>query len=173
MLTNCGGVTDMLRDTVTAPLVPVMVASPGAIAVTRPLALTLATLESVVAQVSVEVTSCALPSLNVAVAVSCWLVPAARLNVLGLMAMPCSVAAVTVTDCVMCTEPELTVRLADPVATPCSNPVALTVTTAGFELEKLAVFVMFCVVPSLNVPVTVSCSLWPAATARLVGGERN
>jgi hypothetical protein len=64
-------VTLMLKVAVTEPLVPVMVASPAARALTSPLELTFATVGADEVQFSVEVTFCVLPSLNVAVAVSC------------------------------------------------------------------------------------------------------
>jgi hypothetical protein len=56
-----------------------------------------------------------------------------------------------------------------PVAIPCNTPDAVTLATAGFELAKLAVAVMFCVVPSLKVPVAVICSVCPVATERVDG----
>jgi hypothetical protein len=167
--TTCAGVTLMLKVADTAPLVPVIVASPAASALTRPLALTFATLGADDVQFSVEVTFCVLPSLNVAVAVSCWLVPAARLNVNGLMLMPSSVAAVTWTGCVVWTEPDVTVTLALPVATPSKSPAVLTLATAVFELAKDAVEVMFWVVPSLKTPVAVICNVCPNATERVDG----
>jgi hypothetical protein len=93
--TTCAGVTLMSRVAETLPLVPVMLASPATSALTKPLELTFATLGRDELQFNVEVTFCVLPSLNVAVAVSCWLVPTARLRVDGLIAMLESVAAVT------------------------------------------------------------------------------
>jgi hypothetical protein len=93
--TTDAGVTLMLRFAETEPLVPMIVASPAVRALTRPLALTFATAGADEVQFSEEVTFCVLPSLKAAVAVSCWLVPAARLKVDGLIVMLKSVADVT------------------------------------------------------------------------------
>jgi hypothetical protein len=89
------GVTLMLRVAVTEPLVPVIVASPGVRALTKPVALTFATAGADEVQLNDDDTFCVLPSLKVAVAVSCWFVPAAKDNVVGLIVMLSSVAEVT------------------------------------------------------------------------------
>ena len=46
--------------------------------------------------------------------------------------------------------------LLDPLATPVARPVALMLTDAGLELVHRALFVRFCVLPSLNVPVAAN-----------------
>ena len=44
----------------------------------------------------------------------------------------------------------------EPMSVPVARPVALTLIAEGLELVQVAVFVRFCVVPSVNVPVAVS-----------------
>lgn len=46
--------------------------------------------------------------------------------------------------------------LLEPVAAPVAKPVELTLTVAELELAQTAVFVRFCVLPSVNVPVAVN-----------------
>ena len=46
--------------------------------------------------------------------------------------------------------------LLDPVAAPVAKPVGLTLIVAVLELAHTAVFVRFCVLPSVNVPVAVN-----------------
>lgn len=46
--------------------------------------------------------------------------------------------------------------LLEPIAVPVARPVALMLTAAGVEEAHVAVFVRFCVLPSLNVPVAVN-----------------
>ena len=46
--------------------------------------------------------------------------------------------------------------LLEPIAVPVAKPLAVMLAVAGFELDQVAVFVRFCVVPSLNVPVAVN-----------------
>ena len=45
------------------------------------------------------------------------------------------------------------VMLLDPIAAPVARPLALMLTDAGLEEAQVAVFVRFCVLPSLKVPV--------------------
>ena len=57
--------------------------------------------------------------------------------------------------------------LLEPTAAPDASPVALMLTTAGFELVHVTLFVMSSVLPSLKVPVAVNCTLLPLAIAEL------
>ena len=60
------------------------------------------------------------------------------------------------------------VMLLEPTAAPVASPVALILTTAGFELVHVALFVMSNVLPSLKVPVAVNCTLVPLAIEELL-----
>ena len=53
--------------------------------------------------------------------------------------------------------------LLEPIAAPVASPAPLMLTVVGFEVAQAAVFVRFCVLPSLNVPVAVNCTLVPFA----------
>ena|SRR5689334_22227333 len=55
-----------------------------------------------------------------------------------------------------------------PMAMPVAVPVAPILTIAEFELVQVAVLVRFCVLPSLNVPVAVNCTLVPLAIDELL-----
>ena len=58
--------------------------------------------------------------------------------------------------------------LLEPRAAPVAKPPAAMFTTAEFELVHVAVLVRFCVLPSLNVPVAVNCTLVPFAIEELL-----
>lgn len=60
------------------------------------------------------------------------------------------------------------VMLLLPVATPVARPAAVIFPTVGAELAQVAVFVRFCVLPSLKVPVAVNCTLVPLAIEELM-----
>ena len=103
------------------------------------------------------VTFCVLPSLIVPVDVSCSLEPIASDGLVPVTAIDCNVDAVTVSGKLLeviwlC----VAVTLLEPVAPPVARPVALIFTAEGLELVQVAVFVRFCVLPSVNVPVAVN-----------------
>ena len=87
------------------------------------------------------------------------------MEVLGaVMEIDCSVAAVTVRVNELEVIPFwVAVMLLEPTAAPVARPVALTLTAAGLEEAHVAVFVRFCVLPSLNVPVAVNWTVVPLA----------
>ena len=57
---------------------------------------------------------------------------------------------------------------AEPIETAVSKPLTLTVATGAFEEVQVAEMVRFCVLPSVNVPVAVSCSVKPI-TSEVLG----
>jgi hypothetical protein len=57
----------------------------------------------------------------------------------------------------------------DPLATPVAKPEALTVATAVFDDVQVAELVRFWVLPSVNVPMAVYCTVPPGATDELAG----
>src|SRR5215468_9205504 len=80
------------------------------------------------------------------------------------MVMDCSVAAVTDKAKALEVIPLcMAVMLLEPIAAPVAKPVVLMLTVAVFEEAQVAVLVRFCVLPSLNVPVAVNCTLVPLA----------
>ena len=75
----------------------------------------------------------------------------------AVIAIDFNVAAVTVNVNVFEVTPlELAVMLEVPVPTAVANPVVLIVATPGVAEFHIAVFVRFCVAPSVNVPVAVN-----------------
>src|SRR5437879_1249444 len=100
-----------------------MVVLPVATLVARPCALMLAAAEFDDVQITVVVMSCVLLSLKVPVAVNCLVVPTAMVESAGVTAIDTRVAAVTVTDAVPLTDPEVAVMVAVPVPVLLANPV--------------------------------------------------
>ena len=58
--------------------------------------------------------------------------------------------------------------LLEPIAAPVARPAALILTVAGLDEAQVAVFVKFCVLPSLKVPVAVNCTVVPLAIEEFV-----
>ena len=54
-----------------------------------------------------------------------------------------------------------------------AKPAALIVATAVLEDAQVAEFVMFCMLPSVKVPVAVNCWVCPLAIKRLAGVTEN
>ena len=105
-----------------------------------------------------------LPSLKAPMAVNGSVVPLAIEALFALMVMDCSAAAVTVSVIEFDVMPFCVALIALlPAATPVANPVALTVATEAFDEFHVAELLKFCVLPSLNVPVAVSCAGVPFA----------
>jgi hypothetical protein len=117
--------------------------------------------------------SCLLPSLKVPVAVNCWLVPSAIDGVAGVIASDTSAAEVTVSFVDPVTDPDVAVMVAVPAPVPLANPgfggTLLIVATAETSELHCAVPVMFCVLPSVYVPVAVNCSVAPVAIVGIAG----
>jgi hypothetical protein len=92
------------------------------------------------------------PLLYVPVAVYCCVTPAAMLAVVGVTAIDCSVAAVTVSVTPgLVNPPDAAVMLVVPAATPVAVPVPVPVivAAAGFDDVHTTPVVSVCVVPSL------------------------
>src|SRR5215831_5010707 len=141
-----------------------MLLEPVAAPVARPVVLMLTVAVFEEAQVAVLVRFCVLPSLNVPVAVNCTVVPLAIEELPALIVIDCSVAAVIVSANELDVMPLcVAVMLLEPIAAPVAKPVVLMLTVAVFEEAQVAVLVRFCVLPSLNVPVAVNCTLVPLA----------
>jgi len=120
-------------------------------------------------QKTVPVTSCVLESLKVPMAVNCLVVPTAMLELDGLTAIETSVAAVTVSDAVPLTDPDVAVIVAVPVPTAARSPVAgLTLATA-LDDELHVTEGSSCVLPSSKLPTALNCSAVPAAIEGVAG----
>lgn len=147
---------------------------PRFLAVTRPLTVTVAMEVEPELQVDTLVTSCVVPSENVAITVNCLLRPSAR--VAGpVIDNDVALADVTVNTAVSeVIEPEVAVMLVVPAPTPNANPlvgvVSLMVATAVFEELQLTLPVIsWLLVPSLYVPNATNCCLVDFAIVLLAG----
>ena len=102
-----------------------------------------------------------MPSLIVAVACSWLLVPKGIDNVAGATFTETAVAGITVRLAVPVTVPEVALIVAVPSTLATAAPATLTLAFAGADEIQVAVCVRFCVLPSVNVPVAVNCSVSP------------
>src|SRR3989441_339168 len=120
-----------------APLCPsdvaVIVAAPNPTAVTSPLPPTVATAALLLAHVTTRPDSGA-PLASFGVAVSCSVCPTCRLAAAGLTSTDPTGALLTVTLDVPLWPSLVAVIVVEPVVTPVTSPLALTVATAPFEL---------------------------------------
>ena len=114
-------VIDTMVAAVTVRSVDPLTAPDAAVIVALPMATVFANPEATVAvdcvsddQVAVEVRSCVLPSVNVPVAVNCWVVPRAMDGFAGETAIETSAAAVTVSVVEPVIEPEVATMLVVP-----------------------------------------------------------
>jgi hypothetical protein len=83
--------------------------------------------------------------------------------------MDANIAAVTVSVAEPLIVPEVAVIVVVPCVTVVAKPLVLTVATDVAEDVQVAVFVRFCAVPLLYVPVALYCCVLPAATEALEG----
>jgi hypothetical protein len=126
--------------------------------------LTVATPGGDTVQATVFVMFWVLPSVKVPVAVSCCVVPLGTVGADGVTAIETRAAEAIVSRSLPAMELELAVMVAVPVACVWTKPVLLTVATPGGDTVQATVFVMFWVLPSVKVPVAVSCCVVPLGT---------
>src|SRR5712692_7108690 len=152
-LVTCRGVLSLR-----APTVAVIVVSPSAVFVTRPLpAPMVATEVFEELQVTRFDTLCVLPSVSVPVAPNCTFVRWAIVEFFGEILIETTLARSTVIDVLPLTPPKLAVIVAVPLLFPVATPL-LDVTDATPFAEELQseTLVMSCEVPSENVPRAVN-----------------
>jgi hypothetical protein len=157
------------------PEVAVMLALPVPTLVANPCVGTVLLIVPVVVvsddHVTIPLRFCVLPSVNVPVAVNCWLVPNAIEGSAGVTAIETNAAAVTVSCVVPLMDPLVAVMLAVPVPSLLTNPgvVVLITPTAGVSELHCTVLVRFCVVPSVKLPVAVNCCVVPIGMVGIAG----
>jgi hypothetical protein len=138
---------------VTLPDAAVMLVVPAATPVARPLdPLIVAAAGFDDVHTTPVVNGAVVPLLYVPVAVYCCVTPAAMLAVVGVTAIDCSVAAVTVSVTpALVNPPDAAVMLVVPAATPVAVPVPVPVIVAAavFDDVHTTPVVSVCVVPSL------------------------
>jgi hypothetical protein len=166
--TRVAAVTVRMVDPLIEPDVAVIVAVPcptvAANPVVAPILLIVAVVGVSEVHCTVEVRFCVLPSVYVPVAVNCSVGPTAIEGVAGVIAIVTRAAAVTVSTVDPLIEPDVAVIVAVPcptvVANPVVAPVLLIVAVVGVSEVHCTVAVMFCVLPSVYVPVAVnSCGV--------------
>jgi hypothetical protein len=171
--TSAAAVTVSTVDPLTVPDVALTVAVPVPTLCPSPALLIVAVVGVSEDHVAVLVRSCVLPSVNVPVAVNCCVVPNAIDGVAGVTANDISVAAVTVSVVDPLTPPTLAVMFAlptpAPLATPGAGPPVLIVLTPGVSELHSTVLVMFCVLPSVYVPVAVKACVVPSGITGTAG----
>jgi hypothetical protein len=125
--TKIAGETVSVSLPLTEAEATVIVAEPTAWAVTTPVALTVAMLDEAEDQVAELVMFCWVPSLKVAIALSCCVLPFGTERLCGLTAIATRTAGETVRVALPLTDAEAAVIVAEPTAWAVTTPVALTV----------------------------------------------
>ncbi len=154
-------------DPETAPNVAVMVVLPVAALLAKPWPLMPAAAALDELQTTEPLMSCVLESLNVPVAVNCFVVPTAMLDPAGVTASETSVAPVTVSDAVPLTDPSVAVIVVVPVPVLVAKPVESML--AAFDEEDQVSDVSICVLPSSKLPTAVNCKVVPSAMDGVAG----
>jgi len=116
-------------DPLTVPDTALIVVLPAATLLTMPCALMPATAAEDEVQSTDALMSWVLESLNVPMAANCLVVPTAMLEFAGVTAIETSVAAVTLSEAVPLTDPDVAVMVVVPLATPVALPFTSTVAT--------------------------------------------
>lgn len=150
----------------TEPEAAVIVVAPRFRAVAKPLAVIDTTPDFDELHVAVPVMSCVDPSENVPIAVNCCKVPKEIDGLAGVTAIEVTLALVTVSVAPEEMLPEAAVIAELPAAMPMARPgtpLALMLAAAGFAEVHCTELVMFCVLPSENVPVATNCIVVPGA----------
>jgi hypothetical protein len=119
-------------------------------------------------QTADPLTSCVLLSLNVPVAVNCFVVPTAMVEFTGVIAIEIKLAPVTVSEAVPLTEPELAVIVVEPMPTLVARPVESTVATDEDDEDQVTDW-SHCVLPSSKFPTAVNSCVVPSAMDGIAG----
>jgi len=155
-------------DPLIDPKVALMVLLPAATLEARPCALMVAVAALEDVHVTVVVMSCVLLSLNVPVAVNCFVVPTAMLEFAGVTAIETRVAEVTVSVAVPLIPAEVAVMVAVPGPVLLANPVESMVATKDEEEDQLTE-VSNCVLPSSKLPTAVNGRVVPSEMDGVAG----
>lgn len=165
---RCAEETVSPVDPLTAPKTALIVLLPVATLVTRPWLLMVAAAGFEEVQTADALMSCVLLSLNVPVAVNCFVVPTAMLEFAGVTAIETRLAPVIVSDAVPVTEPELAVIVATPVPTLVTRPVESAVAMDEDDEDQVTDW-SHCVLPSSKFPTAVNCCVVPSAMDGVAG----
>ena len=146
---SVAAVTVNTVEPTTGPCVALMLLVPTPTPVARPPAVIVATVVVPDNHVTVPVTFAVLLSLYVPVAVNCSVVPFTIDGFVGVTAIDCSVAAVTVNVVEPTTGPSVALMLLVPPPTPVARPPAVIVATVVVPDNHVTVPVTFAVLLSL------------------------
>jgi hypothetical protein len=166
---NVATVTVSTVEPEIAPEVALMDEVPTPAAVAKPAVVIVATDVVAEAHVTLLVRFCVLLSLNVPVAVNCCVNPLATEGFAGVTAIETSVGEVTVSTVDPVMDPDFAEIVEVPAVSAVANPVPLIVATEVVAELQVTLFVRFCVLLSLKVPIAVNCSVNPFATEGLEG----
>ena len=108
------------------------------------------------------------PSVNVPTALSCCVVPRGMVELLLPMLMAVSTAAETANFPVPLVEPEVALMVAEPTDLPVARPPLLRLRIPAGELVQVTDDVRSWVVPSVYVPVAVTCCEVPSGMLDLL-----
>ena len=163
--------TDSDVDAVIEPIVAEIVPEPCDTPVAKPVvAPTVTTAALPEDQVAISVTAAVDPSENVPVAVSCLVVPIPVKAGLGVIAIDCTMAAVTFRVVLPDTDWSVAIIDVDPAATDVASPLAaLIVANADVPELQVALFVISAVLLSEYVPVALNCFVRPIGTLVSLG----
>jgi hypothetical protein len=153
----------------TVPEVAVTAAVPIAMAVAKPLMLTVATNGLDELQATCVVISWVVPSEKVPVAVNCWVVPPGTLGLAGVIVMEDRVAEVTVRVVLCETAPEVAVMVVVPAVRAVARPLLLTTATEVSDELQVTKLVISPPGATGNVPVAVNCWVVPTGMIGLSG----
>jgi hypothetical protein len=171
--TRVAGVTVREAEPETLPEVAEIVAVPLPWLVASPALFTTAVDVLFELQLAVALRSCVLPSVNVPVAVNCWVVPSAIEELAGDIEMDARAAALTVSVVVptMLFEVALIVVVPVPwlVARPCDPVSLLMPDVEGVSELQRTIWVRSCVLLSLKVPVAINCCETPSGITGIAG----
>jgi hypothetical protein len=167
--TSAGGATVRTAEPVTEPEVALIVAVPFEALLAKPWLLMVATAMREELHVAVVVRSSVLPSVSVPVAVNCCFVPSAIEGLAGVTAILKRVGGVTVKVLDPLTEADTAAIVVTPWEALLAKPWLVIVATAVLEELHVAVFVRFCVLASVNVPVAMNCCVAPSGIEGFAG----
>jgi hypothetical protein len=140
---NVAAVTVRTVEPLIAPDVALIVDVPTPAPVARPAALIVAVVVVPDDHVTLDVRFCVLPSLNVPVAVNCWVAPLVIEGFAGVTAIDCNVAAVTVRTVEPEIDDDVAVIVEVPTPAPVASPVALIVAVVVVPDDQVTVEVKF------------------------------
>jgi hypothetical protein len=140
---SVAAVTVSTVEPLIAPDVALIVEVPTPAPVARPAVVIVAVEVVPELHVTVLVKFCVLPSLNVPVAVNCWVAPLVIEGFAGVTAIDCSVAAVTVSNVDPAIDDDVAVMVEVPTPAPVASPDALIVAVAVVPEDQVTVDVRF------------------------------